>query len=218
MEDSTSKEKVLKKIRKALINKSTEAIANVDFESPVYASNTEALEINFAQNFTEAGGKFVFCLDYSECIDNLAYLAKENNWTEIFCLEEPLQELLSIGELPYSFNNDAFEKSQACITTCEFLIAQTGSVMISSRQTSGRKTAFSFPVHLVVAFTSQLISETKEALKSIKQKYAVQFPSMISIITGPSKTNAIDTTFIIGASGPKEIYVFLIDDLDNEDS
>jgi len=33
MEDSTSKEKVLKRIRKALLNKSTEAIANVVFGS-----------------------------------------------------------------------------------------------------------------------------------------------------------------------------------------
>ena len=213
MEESTSKEKVLKRIRKALINKSTDAAFNVDFESPIYASNTESLEINFAQNFTEVGGKFVFCLDYAECVDNLLYLAKENNWSEIFCLEEPLKELLAIGELPFSSNPDDFFKLQACITTCEFLIAQTGSVLVSSQQASGRKTPFSFPLHLIVAFTSQLVGETKEALKNMKLKYPLQLPSLISIITGPSKTNAIDNNTILGALGPKEIYVFLIDDL-----
>ena len=213
MEDSTSKEKVLKRIRKALINKSTEAIANVDFESPIYASNNESLEINFAQNFTEAGGKFVFCLDYAECIDNLMYLAKENAWSEIFCLEEPLRELLDIGELLHSSKPEDFSKLHACITTCEFLIAQTGSVVISSRQTSGRKTPFAFPLHLVVAFTSQLMNDIKETLKKLRIKYPAQFPSFISIITGPSKTIAIDNNTIIGALGPKEIYVFLIDDL-----
>ena len=216
MEDSTSKEKVLKRIRKALINKSTEAIANVDFESPIYAVTNESLEINFAQNFTEAGGKFVFCLDYNECIDNLQYLAKENNWKEIFCLEEHLQELLDIGELPHSSKPEDFLNLQACLTTCEFLIAQTGGVVISSKQASGRKTPFAFSLHLVVAFTSQLMGETKDALKNLKVKYPVQLPSFISIITGPSKTNAIDGTTMIGALGPKEIYVFLIDDLASE--
>ncbi len=216
MEESTSKEKVLKRIRKALINRSTEAIANVDFESPIYASNTESLEINFAQNFTEAGGKFVFCLDYNECIDNLQYLAKENGWTDIFCLEEPLQELLDIGQLPHSAKPEDVARLQACITTCEFLIAQTGGVVVSSKQSSGRKTPFSFPLHLVVAFTSQLMGETKEALKNMKVKYPAQLPSFISIITGPSKTIGIDNTTIIGALGPKEIYVFLIDDLQAE--
>lgn len=213
MEESTSKEKVLKRIRKALLNKSTEAIANVDFESPIYASNNETLEINFAQNFTEAGGKFVFCLDYNECIDNLLYLAKENSWSKIYCVEEPLQELLEIGELTHSASLEEYAQLHACITTCEFLIAQTGSVVISSRQTSGRKSPFVFPVHLVIAFTSQLVNETKEALKNMKLKYPNQFPSMVSIISGPSKTNAIESTMMVGALGPQEIYVFLIDDL-----
>ena len=70
MEDSTSKEKVLKKIRRALINKSTEAIANVDFESPIYAANTDGLEINFAQNFRP----IIFFGQISKVIDALAVI------------------------------------------------------------------------------------------------------------------------------------------------
>lgn len=216
MEESTSKEKVLKKIRKALINKSTEAIANVDFESPIYAGNQETLEINFAQNFTEAGGKFVFCLDYNECLDNLQYLAKENDWKEIYCCEEPLIELLDIGELSHSNKEEAIGRLQAGISTCEFLIAQTGSVMVSSKQNYGRKTPFAFPAHLVVAFTSQLMAETKDALKNLKIKYPNQLPSFISVITGPSYTQSINHQHLVGAVGPKELIVFLIDDLQAE--
>jgi L-lactate dehydrogenase complex protein LldG len=216
MEESTSREKVLKRIRKALLTKSTEQAINVDFESSVYANNAESLEINFAQNFTEAGGKFVFCLDYSECIDNLTYLSKENNWSNIFCLEEPLKELLSIGEIVYTSENSSNLPIHACITTCEFLVAQTGSVVISSNQSSGRKTAFAFSVHLVVAFTSQLVAETKEAIKNIRLKYSNQIPSQISFISGPSRTNALEENPAISTLGPKEIIVFLIDDLEVE--
>jgi L-lactate dehydrogenase complex protein LldG len=210
MEESTSKEKVLKRIRKALINKSAEPAPNVDFESPIYANNPETLEINFAQNFTETGGKFVFCLDYNECIDNLLYLAKENNWDKLFCLEEPLKELLDIGNLAHSEN---IEGVNASITTCEFLIAQTGGVVVSSKLASGRATPFLFPVHLVVAFTSQLVEETKDAFKNLKLKFPVQLPSMLSIICGPGRTMAIDTMPLQVGIGPTEIYVFLIDDL-----
>ncbi|HRH01435.1 MAG TPA: LUD domain-containing protein [Bacteroidia bacterium] len=210
MEESTSKEKVLKRIRKALINKSAEAAPNVDFESPIYAKNPETLEINFAQNFTEAGGKFVFCLDYNECIDNLLYLAKENNWDKLFCLEEPLKELLDIANLAHS---EDLEGVNASITTCEFLIAQTGGVVVSSKLTSGRVTPFLFPVHLVLAFTSQLVEETKDAFKNLKLKFPNQLPSMLSIICGPGRTMAIDTMPLQVGIGPTEIYVFLIDDL-----
>jgi len=46
----------------------------------------------------------------------------------------------------------------------------------------------------------------------MKRKYKDEYPSMISLITGPSRTADIEKTLIIGAHGPKEVYVFLIDD------
>jgi L-lactate dehydrogenase complex protein LldG len=57
-----------------------------------------------------------------------------------------------------------------------------------------------------------LVNDLKQALAGIKQKYADNIPSMISVITGPSRTADIEKTLIMGAHGPKEIYVFLIDD------
>jgi L-lactate dehydrogenase complex protein LldG len=35
---------------------------------------------------------------------------------------------------------------------------------------------------------------------------------MISIISGPSRTADIEKTLVMGAHGPRELYVFLIDD------
>ena len=66
---------------------------------------------------------------------------------------------------------------------------------------------------MVVAYTSQLVPDIKDALRNIKQKYDNNLPSFISFITGPSRTADIEKTLIIGAHGPKELYVFLIDDI-----
>lgn len=38
---------------------------------------------------------------------------------------------------------------------------------------------------------------------------------MISLISGPSRTADIEKTLVMGAHGPKELYVFLIDDAIN---
>jgi L-lactate dehydrogenase complex protein LldG len=46
----------------------------------------------------------------------------------------------------------------------------------------------------------------------IMQKYDGALPSMISFATGPSRTADIEKTLVLGAHGPKEVYVFLIDD------
>ncbi|HET6989880.1 MAG TPA: LUD domain-containing protein, partial [Bacteroidia bacterium] len=53
--------------------------------------------------------------------------------------------------------------------------------------------------------------------KAVKAKYENQMPSMVSVITGPSRTADIEKTLIQGAHGPKEIYVFMIDDLPSDE-
>jgi L-lactate dehydrogenase complex protein LldG len=66
-------------------------------------------------------------------------------------------------------------------------------------------------VHIVIAFTSQLVLDLKDAFKLLKVKYPETTPTMISNITGPSRTADIEKTLVLGAHGPKELYVFLLE-------
>ena len=72
MEESTSREKVLKKVRNALIYKTDNPFPQVDFESPVYRPMDESPDVNFAQEFTKVGGQFVYCEDEEDLVNNLA--------------------------------------------------------------------------------------------------------------------------------------------------
>ena len=100
----------------------------------------------------------------------------------------------------------------AGITYCEYLIARLGSIMVSSKQTSGRRLNVFPENHIVIARSSQIVADLKDALKNIKEKYVGNLPSMISVITGPSRTADIEKTLVMGAHGPRELYVFLIDE------
>jgi L-lactate dehydrogenase complex protein LldG len=214
MQDSTtSKEKILKKIRKALIHKSPQEIGDVDKESEIFAISEEPLEIQFAQNFSALNGKFVFCENETEFIDNFDFFVKDNNWENIFTLEPEIKNLLSKGNIRFSDKEEFLFKTDIGLTFCECLIARTGSVMVSSKQMSGRRIPVYSNFHVVVAYTSQLVSNVKDGLKFIKEKYNNQLPSMISTITGPSRTADIEKTLVQGAHGPREIFVFMIDDL-----
>jgi L-lactate dehydrogenase complex protein LldG len=84
--------------------------------------------------------------------------------------------------------------------------------MVSSAQLSGRRMVVFPEVHLVVAYASQLVPDLKEALVKIRKKYDPRLPSMITLITGPSRTADIEKTLVMGAHGPKELYVFFIED------
>lgn len=212
MKESTSREKVLKSIRNALINKTENPYPFIDCESSVYNEMKEAPEIIFAQEFTKVSGKFVFCENTNEFTLNLQLLIEQNKWHNIFCNDENLKKLLKKKNIAFTNENNDFLSTNAGITTCEYLISRLGSIMVSSKQLSGRRTAVYPPVHIVVAYVSQIVPDLKDALAEIKKKYKNNLPSLISIITGPSRTADIEKTLVMGAHGPKEIYCFLIDD------
>ena len=213
MQDTTSKEKILKKIRKALIQRSTQDIGDVDKDSEIFVTSEEPLEIQFAQNFSAANGKFVFCENETEFIESFDFLAKDNEWENVFCLEPKIKEILVKGNIQFSDREADLLKTDIGLTLCECLIARTGSVMVSSKQASGRRVPVYSNFHIVVAYTSQIVNNIKDGLRFIKEKYNNQLPSMISTITGPSRTADIEKTLVQGAHGPREMFVFLIDDL-----
>ena len=213
MEESTSKEKILKKIRKALIHKSEVDYTNVDFESEIYSNSEESQELLFAQKFSELNGKFVFCENEKDFIETFSSLVHENKWEVIFAFEPKVKELLSLANLKFIDNPQQIATIDIGVTLCESLVARTGTVMVSSRQEAGRRLGAYSNIHVVVAYTSQLVLNVKDALKVIKTKYGNNFPSLVTAITGPSRTADIEKTLVQGAHGPKDIFVFLIDDL-----
>jgi L-lactate dehydrogenase complex protein LldG len=214
MEESTSKEKVLKKVRNALINKTDNPYPNVDFDTLVYKEIEESLDVNFAREFTKVGGKFVYCENQEELISNLSLICDGNQWDEIYCSDPRFQEVLDKADIPFSSDAESFQTLRVSVTGCEYLIARLGSIMISSGQISGRRLNVYPEIHVVIAFSSQLVPDLKQALAGIKQRYSSRIPSLISVITGPSRTADIEKTLVMGAHGPRELFVFLLEDSD----
>ena len=99
----------------------------------------------------------------------------------------------------------------AAITTCEWLVARTGSIVLSAGQQSGRTVSVYAPIHICIAYTSQLVYDIKDGLQQAKEKYGANLPSLITFATGPSRTADIEKTLVVGVHGPKEVYVFLVD-------
>lgn len=213
MQESTPREKVLKKVRNALIHKTGQPYPNIDQDKSVYTLSPDSPEEMFAKAFNKIGGQFVFCENELEALENIITLAEQKGWKKFFCHEEKITSLMDQCAFPYQpKENQDFEEGMVGITLCEALVARTGSVVVSSRQKSGRRLVVIPTTHIVFAFTSQLVTEIKDALLLIRTKYADQVPSQVALITGPSRTADIEKTLVTGAHGPKEIFVFLVDD------
>lgn len=202
---------MLKRIRKALLEKRDNPYPNLE-DSALYKDIREIPEILFAEQLNAVSGNFIYCENGIEFIENILQLAEKYKWRKIYCWEPELQELLAAYEFPFYKTDKDFELAEVGITSCEALIARTGSVMISNQNASGRRLSIFPHHHIVIARTGQMVMDLKDAFRVLKNKYGTQIPSMISTITGPSRTADIEKTLVLGAHGPKELFVFLIED------
>ncbi|MFM9051192.1 MAG: lactate utilization protein C [Bacteroidota bacterium] len=213
MQERLSRELMLKRIRQALIEKTEPAYPSLDWEKCVYAAPTEETpEEQFARTFTRIGGNFTFCENEMECLEQLMKLAGAKGWKRFYCWERQLQELLKQVDFPYTTEHKDFTEGFVGLTTCEALVARLGNVIVSSAQGSGRRLFVAPTFHVVIARTSQVVADLKDAFALIHEKYGDLPPSLIASLAGPSRTADIEKTLVTPAHGPQEIHVFMIDD------
>lgn len=211
MKISPAKENILKRVRNALSQPVQLPFPNSEGNNTVFKTDNEGLELKFAEEFSRLQGKFIFCSGKQELADNIRTLSENKEWQNVFCKTPSLMKMLGPYHWPF-LNTGDMHSADAAITDCEYLVARTGSVVLSAAQPSGRVLPVYAPVHIMVAYTHQLVFDLKDAITRMKDKYGGELPSAISFATGPSRTADIEKTLVVGIHGPKEVYVFLVDE------
>jgi len=211
MNVSPSKENILKKIRKALSHSTPLPFPQSEGNQPLYAPLDQEPEVEFAEQFTRLQGKFIYCINQQEFAFQLNSLIKKQDWKKVFCLEDKLIATASSQLVDRLVKND-LSNCNVSITGCEYLVARTGSIVMSAAQSSGRSASVYAPIHICIAYTSQIVYDIKDALQAAKEKYGNDIPSLITFATGPSRTADIEKTLVVGVHGPKEVYLFLVEE------
>lgn len=208
---TTAKEQMLKKIRHALLQKREHPYPNFE-ETALHVDAAEPADVLFAQRLTAVAGHFIYCEDEVSFIEGLLALAEQEKLRRMYAWEPHVRKLLDHYEFPYFQTDKDFPQAEAGITGCDALIARSGSVLVSNGGAAGRRLSIYPHIHIVVAYASQLVMDIKDGLDIIRQRYGDNVPSLISLITGPSRTADIEKTLVLGAHGPKNLYVFLLED------
>jgi L-lactate dehydrogenase complex protein LldG len=210
MNISPSKENILKKIRKALSHSTPLPFPQSEGNNSVFQPLQQEPEVEFAEQFTKLQGRFIYCINRQEMAFQLNSLIQKQNWQKVYCLENNLCEMVGPQVAERLTKND-LANCDVSITGCEFLVARTGSIVMSAAQSGGRTTSVYAPIHICIAYTHQLVYDLKDALQSVKDKYGNNLPSLITFATGPSRTADIEKTLVVGVHGPKEVYLFLVE-------
>ena len=155
--------------------------------------------------------------DMTAASEYLFTIARERDWHQVAWHPHPLVEPLLAGVpcATYRVASDDFDKNslESCdagITSCEALVAQTGSILVSSTTCGGRALSILPHVHVVVATCDQIVATLADSLHAAKARHEGRMPSMLSFITGPSRTGDIERILVLGAHGPKELILILI--------
>lgn len=151
----------------------------------------------------------------------VADLVRQRQWQRVAWHRHPQIDpvvangVTEVGCDTYAVDDPGFDKQQleACdagISSCESLISQTGSILVSSATGGGRGLSVLPPVHIVVAPVELVVATLGDALHDVRQRYLDNMPSLLSFITGPSRTGDIERILVLGAHGPKELFVLLV--------
>jgi L-lactate dehydrogenase complex protein LldG len=156
------------------------------------------------------------CADEAAVNTQVKLLSDREGWESIaYPGDDEIRTLLGSLSIPKlavdrSTVKTDLEKVSAGITGCDALIAQTGSVLLTAKSGGGRALSVLPAHHVVIANASQLVPDLPAAFQLLEQKYAPNFPSFMTFITGPSRTGDIERVLVLGAHGPRKLTVILV--------
>jgi len=143
-------------------------------------------------------------------------LAQKKNWKNIAYHKNELVTPVALAidgnawAVEDSFTKDQLEAADVGLTSCVSIVAQFGAILVSSETSGGRGLSILPPVHVVIAKADQVVPDLAACFEQINVQFKGKMPSMLSFITGPSRTGDIERILVLGAHGPKELYLILV--------
>lgn len=174
----------------------------------IHFPSEDTLDLIFAKNFTESGGRFIY-LDKGNSVKEIyEKIIEENQWEHknVCSLDPDISKNLDL-RLIRNIDN---ENVKALVTGCEFLLSNTGRILICNKQIKNNKIENLPPVVIILARFDQFVSDLSEGMSKLKNKYKTKFPSNITTIVVKNKLN--EDNFLTYGNSAKDIYLILSDD------
>jgi L-lactate dehydrogenase complex protein LldG len=145
------------------------------------------------------------------------YLAAENLPAELAMAPDPVLDALPWAERPLlRIRRGKAEPGDAVsLTPCLAAVAETGTLMLVSGETTPTTLNFLPDTHVVVVRAGQVVASYEDGwnlLRAKTAKHGGTLPRTVNFITGPSRTGDIEQKIELGAHGPRRLHVILVGD------
>ncbi len=164
----------------------------------------------FVKRFINNNGKFLYCTSLKEVTHNLTEIVEENGWEDLICNDSDLLQLIKTTKIKTA---KKFTNNFPLFVGCEHLIAENGSILLSSNQLKETKISDLSNDFIVYATTSQIVNTKGESLTGIKTRYKGNIPSNISAIKNYNPDCKDKDFMSYGNTNSKNLYLLLFEDL-----
>jgi len=114
-----------------------------------------------------------------------------------------------------TFSRDEIASTEAGITTADYALADTGSLVMFTESKEARLLSLLPPCHIAVIESSRIVPSLDDVLR-LRPLPGAESSAMV-VITGPSRTADIEMRLVRGVHGPGEIHVIIIEDVTYSD-
>ena len=120
---------------------------------------------------------------------------------------EPAFTVQHVAALSPDEDRRAFFAADVGISGVDFVVAETGTLVLETRPDQPRSLSLLPPVHVAVAWREQITPDLFDLFTSVKER---ELPACLSLITGPSKTGDIEQKLVTGVHGPGVVHLVMI--------
>src|SRR5205814_4778073 len=177
------------------------------------AANTRELETVLRQTLGAAHARRVV-VSRNPLLSELGLADKLTSWGMAVSqwTAESRAGAAEAGQQVTSFREASFE-AEVGLTGVEFVLAETGSLILTSRTEGAQLASLAPPVHVALYRESQVLASLDDVLERLKEAGGPLSPDpgrSVVFVTGSSRTADIEQVLIRGVHGPREVHAILI--------
>ncbi len=202
----TARDRMLGNIRKAL----GDGTQGSSFDPPAglvgpSATQPGRLASQFAESLKALGGDVCFAASAAEAgevakkiVDGRPYLASA-------------APIVAACGFSTPFSREAAASADFGISSADFALADTGSLVFLSESRESRLISLLPPHHIAIVEVSKVVAGIEDLFTRVPRP--AELSSSLVIVTGPSRTGDIEMRLVRGVHGPGHVTVILVDDV-----
>jgi L-lactate dehydrogenase complex protein LldG len=206
-----ARDQILRSIRENLARSARDAVTHApsDHAPPKpRVPSPEPLDVvkRFTSQLEAVGALWTLVRGEVEAARALRRLLSDAGARRVAGSDAPLVARL-LPERLTDLSRDELFTCDAGVTTAQWGIAETGTLVLESARERSRFASLVPPMHVALLSTSRICASLADALARVDVA-----SHAVTLITGPSRTSDIELTLVVGVHGPQVVHILLLEE------